>query len=85
MKMKWIAAVFLFAFAVVPSPSCQASGSEERDVKKPAQNISEKSRKTSVRHQSHIAMQHPERTGFCRDFYCKHSAGSPWWPGAPGD
>jgi hypothetical protein len=86
MKMKWIGAVFLFAMAVALSPSCQAgSGSEERDVKKPAQKVSAKSQKTQSIHRSHIAMEHRETPGSCRDAYCRYAAGCAWWPGAPGD
>lgn len=85
MKMKWIAAVFLFALAVAASPFCQAGGgSEERNVKKAAQNVSAKTRKTNVKHQSHVGVGQPEHTG-CRDAYCRYSAACAWWPGAPGD
>ena len=86
MNMKRIVAIFLFASAMTLWLPCQAgAGSEERDVKKPAQNVSEKSRKTKASHQSHVAAAHPERTGSCRDAYCRYSAGCAWWPGAPGD
>jgi len=86
MKMKWIAAVFLFALAVAPSPSCQAGGgSEERDLKKSAQKVSAKSQKTNVTRQSHVIVARAEHTGSCRDAYCRYASGCAWWPGAPGD
>jgi hypothetical protein len=86
MNIKRIAAVFLFAWVIAPLLSCQAgAGFEERDVKKPTQNVSEKSRKGNVKHQSHVAMAHPEQTGSCRDAYCRYAARCAWWPGAPGD
>jgi len=86
MKMKRLAAVLLFAWAIAPWLSCQAgAGSEERDVKKTAQKVSEKSRKANVKHQSYVVVAHPEQTGSCRDAYCRYSAACAWWPGAPGD
>jgi len=86
MKMKWIAAVFLFVSAMAPWGLCEAQdGSAMVEMKKPAQNAAAKSKKTQLKHRSSVALVRPERAGFCRSSYCVHAAGSPWWPGAPGD
>jgi hypothetical protein len=48
-------------------------------------NASEQRRKIHMNHRYRTAMSHRERAGFCRDRYCFHASGTPWWPGAPGD
>jgi hypothetical protein len=86
MKIKRVAAVFLFVSAMAPWLLCKADdGSVMGEMKRPAQNASKKSQKTHLEHRSRVTLAHPERAGFCRDFYCIHASGSPWWPGAPGD
>ena len=48
-------------------------------------NASERRQKIHVNHPYRTVMSHSKRAGSCRDRYCIHAAGTPWWPGAPGD
>jgi len=84
MKTKWITAIFLLALAL----TCKAgSDCENCDTKtrKPSQKIATKAASRQLTRTSQIGSSNPAKSGFCRDMYCKHAAGSPWWPGAPGD
>jgi len=67
------------------SSSETGDGSVAGERKTLTSNASEQRRKIHVNHRYRTAMAHSERAGFCRDFYCRHASGSPWWPGAPGD
>jgi hypothetical protein len=83
--MRRVALLTLIAVGFVPSFCIAEDGSVSGEKKEPAQNASKKSQKTYVVHRPRVAVAHPHRAGFCRDFYCAHASGSPWWPGAPGD
>ncbi|PYJ53548.1 MAG: hypothetical protein DME82_13770 [Verrucomicrobia bacterium] len=67
------------------SSSETGDGSTAGERKSLTLNASERRQKIHVNHRYRTAMSHRERAGFCRDRYCSHASGSPWWPGAPGD
>jgi hypothetical protein len=85
--MKRLFLALLFAIGVVPWLSCKAGDGAATAVgekKNSTTNVAEQRKKAQAKHQYHVA-QMENRGGVCRDSYCRHAAGSPWWPGAPGD
>jgi hypothetical protein len=83
-------AVFLLFAGLIPWIPCKAEdGSVQGDKEYPSLRVVSKprpaQRTVSTHRTRRVALAHKERAGFCRDFYCVHAAGTPWWPGAPGD
>jgi hypothetical protein len=87
--MKRLFVTLLFAAGVVPWMSCEAGDRAATAVgekKNSTTNVSEQRKKVQSKHHSHVAQADLKAySGSCRDNYCRHAAGSPWWPGAPGD
>lgn len=88
MKRLFLTSLFAASAVVVPLLSCEAGdGATTVGEKKNATtNAAEQQKKVQVKHHSHVAQTDlKDYSGSCRDNYCRHAAGTPWWPGAPGD
>ena len=83
--MKHFVVGLLLVVTAMPWLSCEAGEDSTARERKKLTPATEQRHKIRVSHQSQVAMAHPKRAGFCRDFYCVHAGRSPWWPGAPGD
>jgi hypothetical protein len=84
MKTSLFVVLAVLMALVVPCKAGSDCEGCDANQKKPAQKVSLKAKKATP--QVLVARSQPvAKAGFCRDFYCKHAAGSPWWPGAPGD